>query len=337
MGIMKPAVFRPFRCGIILAGGDGTRLQSFIHQMLGIHLPKQYINFIGTRSMLEHTFDRVEQVVSAERIFTVVSQDHLKFPQVEKQLENRLPQTVVVQPENRGTGPGLLLPLIHVLKNYPNSIVAVFPSDHFILPEDIFLAYVRQAFAAVESCPARIFLLGVEPTSIETDYGYILPDCDNHDPYSLDQNIKGFIEKPNVSAVAKVLLSDALWNTMVMVFRPRILLRLIELSNPKLYHSFERIYRSPGSSREMSAVEEIYTRMAPVDFSRDLLETFNSYAQNQLSVIPMKGVLWSDWGSEDRILSILKRLRWLDRLSCGYPLNEFRNHPQEPVDICLEA
>ncbi|MBI3994453.1 MAG: hypothetical protein HY349_00620, partial [Nitrospirae bacterium] len=38
------------RCGIVLAAGEGKRLQPFIRRLRGKDLPKQFVNFIGTRS-----------------------------------------------------------------------------------------------------------------------------------------------------------------------------------------------------------------------------------------------------------------------------------------------
>jgi mannose-1-phosphate guanylyltransferase len=78
------------RCGIVLAAGEGKRLQPFIRRLRGDSLPKQYVNFTGTRSLLQHTFLRAEKLISRERLFTVVSQDHLNFPEVTRQLSNRV-------------------------------------------------------------------------------------------------------------------------------------------------------------------------------------------------------------------------------------------------------
>ena len=71
---------------------------------------------------------------------------------------------IVEQPDNRDTGPGLLLPLAHLYKRYPDSTVVVFPSDHFILEEDLFMVYVDQAFRVVEQDPAKVVLLGINPS-----------------------------------------------------------------------------------------------------------------------------------------------------------------------------
>src|SRR4030095_6203165 len=72
-------------CGIILAAGEGNRLRSFVKKLRGYALPKQYVNFIGQRSMLEHTFYRAQKMIPAERLFTVVSQRHLRHPDVARE------------------------------------------------------------------------------------------------------------------------------------------------------------------------------------------------------------------------------------------------------------
>jgi len=35
--------------GLVLAGGEGKRLEDYVQQLRGEYLPKQYVNFIGTR------------------------------------------------------------------------------------------------------------------------------------------------------------------------------------------------------------------------------------------------------------------------------------------------
>jgi hypothetical protein len=50
--------------GIVLAAGEGKRLELFVHMLRGNALPKQFVNFIGNRSMLEPTFDRAEKLIS---------------------------------------------------------------------------------------------------------------------------------------------------------------------------------------------------------------------------------------------------------------------------------
>jgi mannose-1-phosphate guanylyltransferase len=324
----------PHRCGIVLAGGEGKRLQPLVRRMLGKDLPKQYVSFIGKKSMLEHTFQRVERLLAREHIFAVIARHHLKHAEVRQQTGKRPDGTVVPQPENRETGPGLLLPLMHVLKRYPNATVAVFPSDHFVLQEKLFMEYVRSAFEAVEKFPTKIVFLGVEPTHLEPEYGYIVSDSAESSWSSPIQSIKTFVEKPDAALAEHMISLGGLWNTMVMVFKPRNLLNLIALSAPMLHRSFKRIFRALGTSREARVIEENYRSMQCVNFSKDLLEAFDTHAQ--LSVVPIKGVFWSDWGSEDRILSVLEDQKYLGEIINEFPLADERD-PFEIADVHLEA
>ena len=100
------------RCGIILAGGNGERLRPFVQRLRGDDLPKQYVDFAGAGSLFEHTIRRAESLIAPSRLFTVVSRDHFAYPEVWRQLADRPGGRVVVQPENRDTAPGLLLPLL---------------------------------------------------------------------------------------------------------------------------------------------------------------------------------------------------------------------------------
>lgn len=225
---------KPVRCSITLAGGDGIRLRRFVAEYLGVNLPKQYVRFTRARSMLEETWQRAEILVPRERIFTIVGKSHWEYPEARRQLSSRPEGTVIVQPRNRETGPGLLLALTYLHGRYPQSTVAVFPSDHFILKEDVFMAHVDRAFRLVESDPAKIVLIGVEPTRVEPEYGYILPGSPLSTSVPSFHRVKAFVEKPALESAAELLSAGALWNTMVMVFGSETLLELTPLTAPSL-------------------------------------------------------------------------------------------------------
>lgn len=303
------------RCGIVLAAGEGKRLQSFVRRLRGDYLPKQYVSFIGSRSMLEHTFSRVERLIPPERLFTVVSRYHLGHAEVLRQLSGRPKGTVVVQPENRETAPGLLLPLMHLHKRYPRATVAVFPSDHFIAEEALLMAYVDLAMRVVERYPRYTVLLGIAPDEPETDYGYILPGSrvNNLAPLPVRKVLR-FVEKPELRAAEKLVRTGSLWNTMIMAFNVTAFLERIRNVAPLLYGVFKRIEGVIGSSREAGVVNEAYRSLHPVNFSRGLLEGFPSEKEGGLLVLPVRGVSWSDWGSEERILKALKKAAALGHL-----------------------
>jgi mannose-1-phosphate guanylyltransferase len=125
--------------------------------------------------MIEHTFQRAEKLIPPGKIITIVGKYHLEHVEVRRQLASRHKSTVVVQPANKETGPGILLPLMHICKRCPDAIVSVFPSDHFILEEDRFMAHVDLAAQAVARNPSRVVLLAMEAQAAEEEYGYVVP------------------------------------------------------------------------------------------------------------------------------------------------------------------
>jgi mannose-1-phosphate guanylyltransferase len=301
-------------CGIVLAGGEGKRLRPFVHLLRKDLLPKQYVNFIGSRSMLEHTLNRAERLIPSERLFTVINEAHLSLPEVQRQIWKRPAQTMVVQPENRETGPGLLLPLIHLTKHYPNPVVAILPSDHFVLEEDKLMRQVHLAHQYVKNNPSRLVLLGIEPDRDDPEYGYILPEK-NFKGAAGPVPIARFIEKPDPGKARDLILNGALWNTMMMVCRAETLLRLVSEIEPNLYSRFQQIYEAVGTAVEKNVIREIYQQLAPVNFSKGLLEPYVQTYPSSVLALRVRDVLWSDWGTESRVMEVLRRTGHIARLN----------------------
>jgi mannose-1-phosphate guanylyltransferase len=290
-------------CGIVLAGGEGTRLRHFIQRRHGKPLPKQFVNFVGRRSMLEHTFDRAERLISADRLYTVISRDHLDYPEVRRQIAGRSPGTVVHQPSNRDTGPGLLLPLIRLCRRHPHPLVAVFPSDHYVLEEDLFMHYVSEACRAVRREPSLVLLLGMEPAAPETEYGYVLPSEEREFLFWPGiRKVARFIEKPAENVARELIQSGGLWNSFVMAFNAETMLELVRRHAPALLQAFDPIWEAAGEAEERRILDGIYRDIEPLNFSRDLLEIISLREPSRLHVLPVRGVTWSDWGSERRVL-----------------------------------
>ena len=295
------------RCGIVLAAGDGRRLQPFIHRLRGDALPKQYVRFGGRRSMLEQTILRAETLIPSDQLLTVVGCQHLHFQEAARQLAGRPPGTVIVQPANKETGPGILLPLIHLVARHPDSVAAIFPSDHFIMEEARFMNHVELACLAVERDPNQLVLLGMEPHAPEPEYGYILPGRRATDDAGGLKRVARFFEKPNLTEAGRLIVNGALWNTFVMVARPAALLALVHRLAPELYHEFSKIRRAIGTVHEQAVTEEIYRTLEPLNFSKGVLERMEPDDPLQVAVLPVRGVHWSDWGSEQRLVAGLEK------------------------------
>lgn len=155
--------------GIVLAAGEGTRVRDFLSHLCGGRRIKQFCAVIGRRSMLEHTLARVERLIPRERLLIVVSPHHRE--EVAQQLAHWPTDNVIFRPTNRETAPGILLPLAHLSRRDPLATIAVFPSDHFILEEERFMASVRRAVTEVRRFPWELILLGMTLDRAEEGYG----------------------------------------------------------------------------------------------------------------------------------------------------------------------
>jgi mannose-1-phosphate guanylyltransferase len=196
------------------------------------------------------------------------------------------------------------LPLTYLQKRNPNAIVAVFPSDQFVLEADRLMRHIRLAHAVVQRHPSNLVLLGVEPSYEESDYGYIV-SCTHRDISGWGvKKVEAFVEKPDVLEAHELIRRGALWNTMVMVFNAGTLFRWVKEIAPDIFRHFARIYDAIGTSAEASTVCSEYAHMRTMNFSKDLLEPLAKQT-GRLTVLPVTNLTWSDWGSESRILSSL--------------------------------
>src|SRR6185295_2800607 len=159
------------RWGIVLAAGEGNRVREFLAALSGGGGIKQFCSVLGSRSLLQTTLDRVQQLIPRERIVIIVDKRHR--PEAADQLAGWPQENIIYQPANRETAAGILLPLAHISHRCPDATVAVFPSDHFISDERSFMSHVATAFEETEVFPLSAILLGMTPDHMEEGYGWI--------------------------------------------------------------------------------------------------------------------------------------------------------------------
>lgn len=268
---------------LVLAGGDGTRLQELTRQICGRPIPKQYCRIDGRRSLLEATLERIAPAFSARRTLAIVSRAHLALarPQL-----RRLPaENVVVQAHNLDTGPGMIAPLREIARRDRDALVSVFPSDHFVADAAAFRACVARARAAIAARPERIALIGIRPEWAEPGYGYVERGAAVAGVPGVF-GVRCFREKPTPDVARDLVARGALWNSFVLVFRAARVLELAAEVAPA------------GETRAWNFSSELLARIP-----------------QHLLVLEAAGIGWSDWGTREaieRTFAALKRVPpWL--------------------------
>lgn len=271
---------------IILAGGDGRRLEEHARQHYGEARPKQFCAFGGGESLVARTVLRALRLVPEERVLVVIQRAHRAF--AEEALDAFPHLRPVVQPGNRDTLPGLMLPLLHVLQEDPGALVYVLPSDHVVANEEGFAAALMAAAHRVVAEPGAVAILGVYPAGSQDDYGWVLPQPGCEGSFSA---VAAFREKPGRAELAALQSRGAAVNTFVLVARAAKLLRLVAWYCPDWFLALV------AGHRDLEALDRAYEQLGPANFSREVLERCPCC----LRLAPLGDVGWTDIGTPERL------------------------------------
>ena len=285
---------------LILAAGEGSRLRGLTTTPGGLSVPKQFCSLQGGASLLEETLWRAESVTQRRYMVTVLAAQHRRW--WEALLWSAEPENVIVQPENKGTAPGLLLPLLHIVRRDPIATVVVLPSDHFVHKEGVLARGLQQAARLARIDRQHVYLLGLVPDEIDPELGYILPE----DRAAMAAApVRQFIEKPSVDVACNLVRDGALWNVFILAASARALLGLYTVRYPSLVADMCRAAEQDGSdTRDASAASALYPQLPTLDFSRDVLQG----QESRLRVLTVPACGWSDLGTPRRVADTLSRI-----------------------------
>lgn len=271
---------------VIMAGGKGTRFWPRSTEKR----PKQLLNIVGRRSMLQQTIARIGDLLPAENVLVVAGEAHGE--EVRRQLAELPAENIFLEPVGRNTAACVGLAALLVQHRDPSAVMVVLPADHLIADEDLFLSTVRAA-AAMARRQAVLITLGIRPTSPQTGYGYIeageeLDKVQAHTFYK----VASFHEKPDVErAKDYVEKGNFFWNSGMFVWQAKTILLEIEKYLPGLYSDLIRLKPFLDTDGLHQEINHTYPDLASISIDYGVMEK----ADNVLMIPADFG--WNDLGT----------------------------------------
>ncbi len=271
--------------GIILAGGSGSRLWPLSRELY----PKQLLNIISDKSLLQSTFERLTHCMDKSNILSITNTKHASNVkmQIQELTENPI---VLSEPVAKNTAPAIALAAKYILqKTNEDPIILVVPSDHLIKDNEKFLATVKKGEKLAQE--GYIVTFGIQPDYPETGYGYI----NTLKPLEVGYKVKEFVEKPDFETAKSYLKAGTYyWNSGIFMFKASVMMKEFEKLAPeiaKITNSVDFI-----NSKDIPFVE--FDKMPSISIDYAIMEKSDKIALLKLESD------WNDLGSWKSIYDV---------------------------------
>jgi mannose-1-phosphate guanylyltransferase len=286
---------------VILAGGRGTRFWPRSRA----RTPKQLLNIVGKKTMLQQTVARLKPLIFADHTWTVTNVE--QAPAVRKQVPAAARKRVLVEPMGLNTAVAIGLAAIHIRHSAGgDALMAVLPADHYIEQPQKFREIMSAALDVARE-PGRMAVLGIPPTRPETGFGYIErtgePIASKGFPVFA---VRRFTEKPALNLAQEYVASGNYhWNAGMFFWRVSTFLENLKSFLPKTYDALEKLAKFIGTRNYERKLREIYPKLENISVDYAVLEpATHTPGRPRVFVIPAE-VGWSDIGSWAAVYQLL--------------------------------
>jgi len=277
---------------VILAGGMGTRFWPLSR----CNHPKQLLNIVGDKSLLQITVDRLKKIKKISHIYIITRKD--LYDSIITQIDGIDPKNVIVEPSGKNTAPAIGMMAAYFSLIDPEEVMGVFPADHLIVGHQKFIKTLNTADHLARKNPFLV-TIGIKPTYPATGYGYIQYDENSEMEYMNAFNVKTFAEKPHKKLAERFISSgDFLWNAGIFFWKVKTFMKSLELHMPELNASLNKIAIKLDAGKDF---EDIWSYIDPESIDYGLLEK----AKN-IYVIPGE-FKWNDIGSWNALREVLNK------------------------------
>jgi mannose-1-phosphate guanylyltransferase len=274
---------------VILAGGRGTRFWPLSRRKRA----KQLLALDGKRTMIQQTVARLQPLASSKR-FWIITNDDLR-PAILKQV-SRVPENqVLAEPVGRNTAPAIGLAAFLLLRENPNAVIGMFPSDHVIADEKHYRSAIERGIQIAAS-GENIVVLGIRPTRPETGYGYI--EVGSAAPDGA-MRVQRFTEKPDSEkAAAFVAAGNYFWNSGMFLWSARTLANALREHLPKTALILEKIAAAYGTQKFAKTFHTLYSKCENISIDYAVLEPRSAKGEQASNIFCLPADFgWNDLGS----------------------------------------
>ena len=287
----------PAFAAVVLAGGSGTRFWPRSRRTRA----KQVLQLDGERTMIQQTVARLEDAVPGHDVW-VITNDFL-YKTIEEQLPAVSVDHILREPEARNTAPACALAAFLLLRDDPDAVIGIFPSDHTIGNIARFHMILRAGIKLAASGP-RMVVLGVPPTRPETGYGYIeLGEATQSMTVGGEaipvRRVRRFTEKPDTAHAKKFVRSGRyVWNSGMFLWSAKTLADSIREHSPKMAPLLEKIAAAWGTPKFEGVFAALYPQCESISIDYAVLEprSAKGEVESELYCLPAD-FAWNDLGS----------------------------------------
>ena len=274
---------------VILAGGRGTRFWPLSRKKRA----KQLLALDGKHTMIQQAVARLLPL-AAPKQFWIITNDDLR-PAILKQLPKLPKAQVLAEPVGRNTAPAIGLAAFLLLRENPEAVIGMFPSDHVIADEKSYRATIELG-AEIAGAGENIVVLGIRPTRAETGYGYIEA---GEVSGGGALRVRRFTEKPDAErAAAFVAAGNYYWNSGMFLWSARTLANAMREHLPKTAALLEEIAAAFGTRKFAATFRRLYPKCENISIDYAVLELRSAKGEQASNIFCLPAEFgWNDLGS----------------------------------------
>jgi mannose-1-phosphate guanylyltransferase len=274
---------------VILAGGRGTRFWPLSRKKRA----KQLLALDGKRTMIQQTVARLSSLAPTKK-YWIVANDDLR-PTILRQLPKLPKAQVLAEPVGRNTAPAVGLAAFLLLRQDPDAVIGMFPSDHVIADEKRYRETLERGIE-LAAAGANIVVLGIRPNRAETGYGYI----EAGGLYQGDAlRVCRFTEKPNADTAAEfVAAGNYFWNSGMFLWSARTVADALREHLPKTAPILEEIASKFGTAKFVATFRKLYPKCENISVDYAVLEPRSAKGDQDSNIFCLPADFgWNDLGS----------------------------------------